>query len=188
MKLIYGQYDEKNYPLKRYYANEIPPKIMKCIWKLSNTKNAIVRGGLAFIFLFNKNDYKLKDMDMLSFIDDEKVFIKILDEAEEIYINKNSFNEKVITAFWKSKNEYFKLDILMNEKIQRKHNDQKTINHYEIVKYMCENILNCDMKINSLAIAIVNQKIEAVENILNKIIGSEKTREFIELNQKIINR
>ena len=89
MKLIYGQYDEKNYPLKRYYANEIPPKIMKCIWKLSNTKNAIVRGGLAFIFLFNKNDYKLKDMDMLSFINDEKVFIKILDEAEDIYINKN---------------------------------------------------------------------------------------------------
>ena len=221
MKLIYGQYDEKNYPLKRYYANEIPPKIMKCIWKLSNTKNVIVRGGLAFIFLFNKNDYKLKDMDMLSFIDDEKVFIKILDEAEVIYINKNSFNEKVITAFWKSKNEYFKLDILMNqkinkiekcnwnnkeyftidvsflwmnrmckiaEKIQRKHNDQITINHYEIVKYMCENILNCDIKINSLDIAIVNLKIEAVENILNKIIGSEKTREFIELNQKIINR
>ena len=221
MKLIYGQYDEKKYPLKRYYANEIPPKIMKCIWKLSNTKNAIVRGGLAFIFLFKKNDYKLKDIDMLSSIDNEKVFIKILNEPEVIYINKNTFNEKVITVFWKSKNEYFKLDILMNqkinnitncnwnnkeyftidvsflwmnrmckiaEKIQRKHNDQKTINHYEIVKYMCENMLNNNMKLNSEDITIVNQKLETVENTLNKIIGSEKTKEFIELNKKIINR
>ena len=34
----------------------------------------------------------------------------------------------------------------------------------------------------------MNQKLETVENTLNKIIGSEKTKEFIELNKKIINR
>lgn len=221
MKLIYGQYEEKKYPLKNYYINEIPSKIMKCIWELSNTKNAIVRGGLAFIFLFNKKDYKLKDIDMLSFIDNEKFFIEILVEAEVIYVNKNSFNEKVITAFWKFQNEYFKLDILMNqkvekiekcnwnkkdfftidasflwmnrmskiaEKIQRKHNDQKTINHYETVKYMCKNILNNNIKLNKYDIILVEQKMEAIEDTLNKIIGSEKTKEFIELNKKIINR
>ena len=158
---------------------------------------------------------------MLSFIDNEKFFIKILVEAEVIYVNKNSFNEKVITAFWKFQNEYFKLDILMNqkvekiekcnwnkkdfftidasflwmnrmskiaEKIQRKHNDQKTINHYETVKYMCKNILNNNIKLNKYDIILVEQKMEAIEDTLNKIIGSEKTKEFIELNKKIINR
>ena len=74
------------------------------------------------------------------------------------------------------------------EKIQRKHNDQKTINHYETVKYMCKNILNNNIKLNKYDIILVEQKMEAIEDTLNKIIGSEKTEEFIELNKKIINR
>ena len=40
-----------------------------------------------------------------------------LKKVDVVFINKNTFGDTVITAFWKSNNEYFKLDVLLCNKM-----------------------------------------------------------------------
>jgi len=37
----------------------------------------------------------------------------VLAGAESVFVNKNTFGDSVITAFWKTENEYYKLDTLL---------------------------------------------------------------------------
>ena len=63
-KIIWGQYDAADYPLKHFFYNEIPENIRGILIKMCERKLAVFRGGIAFIFLLNKTDYQLKDLDM----------------------------------------------------------------------------------------------------------------------------
>lgn len=111
--VIYGQYDSSIYPLKRFYEHEIPNEIRAILLELSQKELAAFRGGLAFVFLLNEKDYLLKDLDMIAYEKDKEDILAYLRDADIIYINKNSFDDTVITAFWKVNDEYFKLDILL---------------------------------------------------------------------------
>jgi hypothetical protein len=111
--VIYGQYDSNNYPLKKFYENELPDGIREILFELSQKKLAVFRGGLAFVFLLNEKNYLLKDLDMIAYAERSNEIIGYLREADIVYINKNTFGDTVITAFWKTSDEYFKLDILL---------------------------------------------------------------------------
>lgn len=120
--IIYGQYDSNKYQLKRFYINDVPSYILNIIKELSYKKLAIIRGGMSFIFLLSKNDYMLKDIDMIAYYKNQNDILKILsNNSEIIYVNKNSFGNTVITSFWKCSyfhlDEYYKLDILLTEDI-----------------------------------------------------------------------
>lgn len=112
-KVIYGQYDSRQYPLKRYFYKEVPYYIEKVIMKLNSSELAVFRGGLAYIFLINKGDYLLKDLDMLALETNMNAIIDMLSEADIVFVNKNTFGDNVVTAFWKAKEDYYKLDILL---------------------------------------------------------------------------
>lgn len=116
-KVIYGQYDANAYPLKRFYEDELPDKIRELFFLLSHQQLAVFRGGLAFVFLLNEKKYLLKDIDMMAYSDNKDVLLDYLKCAEIVYVNKNTFGDSVITAFWKADDEYYKLDILLCNKM-----------------------------------------------------------------------
>lgn len=111
--VIYGQYDLHRYPLKRFYYEQLPKKINDVLLQLNQAKLAIFRGGLAFVFILNEKQYLLKDLDMFGFENKKESILNVLVNADIIFINKNTFGSSVITAFWKSEIEYYKLDILL---------------------------------------------------------------------------
>lgn len=115
--VIWGQYNSANYPLKHFFYDEIPESIIKTLMKLCERQLAIFRGGIAYIFLLNKIDYKLKDLDMLANEENRDEIIDVLSEADVVYVNNNTFGDTVITAFWKDDKEYFKLDVLLKCKL-----------------------------------------------------------------------
>lgn len=115
--VIYGQYDSSFYPLKRFYEQELPNEIREILLVLSQKQLAVFRGGLAFVFLLNEKDYLLKDLDMIAYVENRDNIIAYLRNADVIYINKNTFGDTVITSFWKTNDEYFKLDILLCNKM-----------------------------------------------------------------------
>lgn len=118
-KIIWGQYDVADYPLKHFFYNEIPENIKGILIKMCERKLAVFRGGIAFIFLLSKTDYQLKDLDMLATIENRDAIIDVLSESDIVYVNKNSFRDTVITAFWKDGYEFFKLDVLLNSELPR---------------------------------------------------------------------
>ena len=65
MTIIMGQYNGDNYQLTRFYENEIPGYIFKAILQLVKNENVIIRGGLSYVLLFERENYILKDIDLL---------------------------------------------------------------------------------------------------------------------------
>ena len=112
-KVIYGQYNSQNYPLKNFFYEELPQKINSVLLGLSQMRLAVFRGGLAFVFLLNENKYLLKDLDMLAHESKKEFILDSLIDADVVYVNKNTFGDSVITAFWQDSTEYYKLDILL---------------------------------------------------------------------------
>lgn len=111
--VTYEQYDSQQYPLKRFYCREIPREIEDVLMRLCHAELAVFRGGLAFVYLMNEREYLLKDLDMLALEVNTNNILMTLSGAETVFVNKNTFGDNVITAFWKSENEYYKLDILL---------------------------------------------------------------------------
>lgn len=111
--VIYGQYDSNFYPLKRFYEPEIPNRVREVLLELSQKELAVYRGGLAFVFLLNEKEYLLKDLDMLGYAENKDDILACLGDSDVVYVNKNTFGDTVITAFWRYDDEYFKLDILL---------------------------------------------------------------------------
>lgn len=113
--IIYEQYDSTRYPLKRFYYREIPDEILDILLQLCQKELAVFRGGFAFVLLLNEIEYLLKDLDMLALDHNLDNLLVALSEseAENIFVNKNTFGDSVVTAFWKDKNEYYKVDILL---------------------------------------------------------------------------
>ena len=86
-KIIWGQYDAADYPLKHFFYNEIPENIKGILIKMCERKLAVFRGGIAFIFLLSKTDYQLKDLDMLATIDNRDAIIDVLSESDIVYVS-----------------------------------------------------------------------------------------------------
>lgn len=116
-KVIYGQYDSEEYNLKRFYEYELPHKIKGVMMKLNQDKIAAFRGGLAFVYLLDKSDYLLKDLDMVAKTYNLEKILKYLEDSDIVYVNKNTFGNSVITAFWRNKGDYYKLDVLLCEEM-----------------------------------------------------------------------
>lgn len=112
-KVIYGQYIASEYPLKHFFYNEIPDNIREVLITLSQSKIALFRGGFAFACLLNQLNYTLKDIDMIANVESLDIILETLSGADIVYINKNTFNHVVITAFWGIGEGYYKLDILL---------------------------------------------------------------------------
>ena len=64
--IIYGQYNSSDYPLKTFFYDDLPKNIINTIFKLNFNGTAVFRGGIAFVFLLNENNYILKDLDMIA--------------------------------------------------------------------------------------------------------------------------
>lgn len=115
-EIINGQYDRADFTLKRFYITEAPSYIKDIVLKLNQIDRVLVRGGLAYIAITGDKSYQLEDIDMLSPFSNKEALISVLDgSADRIYINSNTFGERVITAFWKSGVEFFKTDILLSD-------------------------------------------------------------------------
>lgn len=113
-----GQYNGDNYQLTRFYENEIPGYIFKAIVQLVKNENVIIRGGLSYVLLFERENYILKDIDLLALNGNVDKLVPYFYSADIVYINKNTHGECVITAFWKNQDTYYKVDILMNSQIE----------------------------------------------------------------------
>lgn len=112
-----GQYLSDQYPLKKFYIDSIPQHIMQILRSIL-LFNVALRGGVAYALHCNNKKYELKDIDALALKDDANILIKKLsDSADEVFLNHNYAGEDVITAFWKHKEEYYKLDILLVKEI-----------------------------------------------------------------------
>lgn len=118
MTIIMGQYNGDNYQLTRFYENEIPGYIFKAILQLVKNENVIIRGGLSYVLLFERENYILKDIDLLALNGNVDKLVTYFYSADIVYINKNTHGECVITAFWKNQDTYYKVDILMNSQIE----------------------------------------------------------------------
>lgn len=116
-ELIYGQYDSNEYSLKRFYVSELPDTIHEVMMKLNQDKLAVFRGGLAFVYLLDEKEYLLKDLDMVSSPYDLEKILPYLKDSDIVYVNKNTFGDSVITAFWNQEDDYYKLDILLSEEM-----------------------------------------------------------------------
>lgn len=114
MKIIKGQYTGENYPLTRFYENEIPDYIITMILQLTKIEDVIIRGGLSYVLLFGKTNYILKDIDLLGLNGNVEKLVPYFYSADVVYINKNTHGECVLTGFWKKKDTYYKVDILMD--------------------------------------------------------------------------
>lgn len=217
--VIYGQYDANEYPLKRYYIAEIPNKIKDVLYELSFSRTAIVRGGLAYVLLLNESGYLLKDMDMLALNDDKDRVIEILSVADSVYVNKNTFGDTVVTAFWNENNQYYKLDVLLGdnlpdvyekemedkyvrvvspsyiwknriekiaEKKKRNHDNNKTLNHYNVATKLSEYLIERKEEICNKDVDVVNLKLDEVENVLLNLITKEEVNDFIQLQRELV--
>lgn len=112
-RLIYGQYEAGDYPLKQFFYRELPIKIKNVLFALASSELAIIRGGLAYMILLEDKDYCFKDLDMLASEKDQEKILSLLIDADVVYVNYNTFGDRVISAFWKCEKEYYKLDILI---------------------------------------------------------------------------
>lgn len=116
--LIHNYYDKSNYPLQYFHYRYMPKAIKNTIEKLNNKFDLIIRGGLSYILLTNDYNYSLKDIDLaMKVVDTEAIFEEIKEEAEQVYYNKNTFGNDVLTLFWKAEKNYFKIDILLVEQM-----------------------------------------------------------------------
>lgn len=116
--LRYNFYNHTNYPLQRYYYTDIPCSILEVIKKLNKEFELIVRGGLSYILITNDFSYELKDIDLaMKDIESEKIYHSIMNDADEIFFNKNTFGDNMLTLFWKKEEGYYKLDILLVDKM-----------------------------------------------------------------------
>ena len=111
--VTYGQYNDQEYVLTRFHFDEIPMNIMDSIRNLCEKSKCALRGGMAYIYLIKDYSYMLKDIDLLGEKSDIDKILHILGGADHIFVNKNTFNQDVITAFWKSEEDYYKIDVLL---------------------------------------------------------------------------
>ena len=116
-EVIYGQYDSNEYTLKRFYESQLPKTIRDVMMKLNQNNLAVFRGGLAFVYLLNEREYLLKDLDMIARTQSLKKILEYLVDSDIVYVNKNTFGDTVITAFWGNIDDYYKLDILLSEEM-----------------------------------------------------------------------
>lgn len=114
-KIVKGQYDCMAYPLNRYIISEIPTYIWRLLLDTQQKEPTVIRGGLAYVLLSNDMGYTLKDIDLLCKESESERMLEIFSKsADVIYINKNTFQESVITAFWLDCNgTYYKIDTLL---------------------------------------------------------------------------
>ena len=114
---ICGQYGEEKYRLKKYKYDEIPESIICTLKDLSNDLNCLLRGGLAYICISQDKRYILKDLDMLAHRSIMHDISEKLKDADIVYLNKNSFGNDVISAFWNGEDDYYKLDVLIVDEL-----------------------------------------------------------------------
>lgn len=90
MKIIKGQYTGENYPLTRFYENEIPDYIITMILQLTKIEDVIIRGGLSYVLLFGKTNYILKDIDLLGLNGNVEKLVPYFYSADVVYINNGA--------------------------------------------------------------------------------------------------
>lgn len=116
-EIIYGQYNATEFPLKHFCYREIPEHIGNQLFDLNRNRLAYFRGGLSYIFLTGNEEYQLKDFDMFSLAKNRNAIFDSLNDADVIFVNRNTFGETVVTAFWRVSTEFYKLDILLTKEL-----------------------------------------------------------------------
>ncbi|PWJ34687.1 hypothetical protein [Fibrobacter succinogenes] len=110
---VCGQYQADKRPLKKFYFKDAPLFLINTIQRLMQNRICVVRGGVAYVIICNDNTYMLKDVDLLAYSSNVEKIKSALSSADEVYLNKNTFGNPVLTAFWKVEAEYYKIDILL---------------------------------------------------------------------------
>lgn len=116
--IYHCQYLAEKYPLNEFSIENIPDQISHSIAELSARTGALIRGGLCYYLYTHDDSYLLKDIDMIALVAIQEQALHILHKSSnEIYVNHNHAMKTVITAFWPIEKQYFKLDLLLSEKI-----------------------------------------------------------------------
>lgn len=116
--IYHCQYLAERYPLHEFSVENIPDQISHSIAELSARTGALIRGGLCYYLHTHDDSYLLKDIDMIALASIQEQALHILHKSSnEIYVNHNHVMKTVITAFWSTEKQYFKLDLLLSEKI-----------------------------------------------------------------------
>lgn len=116
--IYHCQYLAEEYPLHEFSISDIPDLVSQSAAELSARTGAFIRGGLCYYLHTHDDSYLLKDIDMIAFESVQEQALHILHKSSnEIYVNHNHAMKTVITAFWPTENHYFKLDLLLSEKM-----------------------------------------------------------------------
>lgn len=111
----YRFYSATDYPLAPFNLENLPPEMAKVLNFLNTENNYCIRGGAAYLLLTGCSDV-LTDLDILAPIKSKYGLIESITKfAYEFYLNKNTNNQDVLTLFWPTKCNYFKLDILFSD-------------------------------------------------------------------------
>lgn len=121
--LVHNYYDKNKYKLAYFEYKSIPECMLKIIEKLNNRFELILRGGISYILITEDYNYPLKDIDLAMKAEEtEGIYEEISSDADDVYFNKNTFGDDVITLFWnsgKGPQTYFKIDILLLKKLPK---------------------------------------------------------------------
>lgn len=109
-------YDRNAYPLKTFYYHTMPLKMVEALKHLQAHFDVVIRGGLAYVIASEDRLYPLRDIDLaLEMKQKEALLLEATSLCDEVYLNKNTFGDDVVTLFWAFGEEYYKLDILLVE-------------------------------------------------------------------------
>lgn len=116
--LTYQLYEKEKYPLLYFDVHEIPIELKVVMDKLHTKFPLVVRGGLAYVLNTSDTTYRLKDIDLAMDVrQKEEIYLEIQSDVDEIFLNKNTFGDDVLTLFWVQENGYYKIDILLVGKL-----------------------------------------------------------------------
>lgn len=154
--LTHKFYDKNLYPLQYFDIKSIPKCMINVIEKLNERFNLVVRGGLSYILITGDGSYPLKDIDLaMNILDTERILEEIKDDVDEIYYNKNTFGDDVLTLFWNKDDKYFKIDILLVHKMP----------NYIVIEY---EFINKEIKVTDAIELLYNRICKVAEKELRK--------------------
>lgn len=116
--IFLSQYDKVAYSLKKFTVDEMPASVRRILCIDENFLNVVVRGGLAYALLTKSADYVLSDVDLIYPRSSFDLVVEFYSHnADKVFVNHNTFFDTVVTAFWQSGDDFYKVDALILEKL-----------------------------------------------------------------------
>ncbi|MBV5327496.1 MAG: hypothetical protein JZU65_07640 [Chlorobium sp.] len=114
----YRYYKSEDYILKPFYVHKIPECVIPILTYLKNNVPFAIMGGTAYAVIKNDMGKMINDMDLLVLdINRDRLINDLSQSSDELYLNKNYNGDSFVTLFWKTANEFYKVDLKLTDKI-----------------------------------------------------------------------